>query len=128
MNYADYGFYRDEYHGAMSAEDFGRWSAQASLQIDRITTGRAASAPSCMERALALCCCALAEQLQTWNDQDAKTQGGLVTREDVDGYSVSYRSEGEPSSERAAARRRELYNICTDYITWPVNLMYTGVG
>lgn len=124
--YADYDFYRTEYHGALPEAEFEQWAAKASLQIDRITTGRAASAPAWMERALALCCCALAEQLQAWAAQDEQTQGGTVASENVDGYSVSYRSEGEASS-RAGSRRRELHNICADYLTCPINLMYTGV-
>lgn len=128
MAYADYAFYTDVYKGDMSAEEFEQWAAKAGLQIDRVTTGRAAGAPSCMERALALCCCVLAEQLSAWAEQDARTQGGLVSREEVDGYSVSYSSGGEAEqSGQADSRRRELRNICADYLTWPINLMYTGV-
>ena len=78
MAYADYTFYTDVYKGDMSAEEFERWAAKADLQIDRLTTGRAASAPESMERALSLCCCAVADQLRTWHDQDSRTQNGLV--------------------------------------------------
>ena len=124
--YADYDFYRNEYHSTLSESEFEQWAARASLQIDRITTGRAASAPTCMERALALCCCTLAEQLQAWDAQDEQTQGGTVASENVDGYSVSYRSDGEATS-RTAGRKHELHNICADYLTYPINLMYTGV-
>ena len=50
MAYADYTFYTDVYKGDMSAEEFERWAAKADLQIDRLTTGRAASAPESMSR------------------------------------------------------------------------------
>ena len=127
MAYADYTFYTDVYKGDMSAEEFERWAAKADLQIDRLTTGRAASAPESMERALSLCCCAVADQLRTWHDQDRRTQNGLVASETVDGYSVSYRTNGT-EDDRTVSRRRELHNVCVDHLTWPINLMYTGVG
>lgn len=127
MAYADYTFYTDVYKGDMSAEEFERWAAKADLQIDRLTTGRAASAPESMERALSLCCCAVADQLRTWHDQDSRTQNGLVASETVDGYSVSYRTNGS-EDDGTVSRRRELRNVCVDYLTWPINLMYTGVG
>ena len=126
MAYADYTFYTDVYKGDMNAEEFERWAAKADLQIDRLTTGRAASAPESMERALSLCCCAVADQLRTWHDQDSRTQNGLVASETVDGYSVSYRTNGT-EDDRTVSRRRELHNVCVDHLTWPVNLMYTGV-
>lgn len=126
MAYADYTFYTDVYKGDMNAEEFERWAAKADLQIDRLTTGRAASAPESMERALSLCCCAVADQLRTWHDQDSRTQNGLVASETVDGYSVSYRTNGT-EDDRTVTRRRELHNVCVDHLTWPVNLMYTGV-
>lgn len=127
MAYADYTFYTDVYKGDMGAEEFERWAAKAELQIDRFTRSRAACAPESMKRALSLCCCAVADQLRTWHDQDARTQSGLVTSETVDGYSVSYRTNGAEPNDRAAARRLEMYNLCVDYLTWPVNLMYAGV-
>ena len=127
MAYADYTFYTDVYKGDMGAEEFERWAARAGLHIDRYTSGRAAGAPESMERALSLCCCAVADLLRAWHDQDARTQSGLVASESVDGYSVSYRTNGAGQADRATERWLELYGICADHLTWPVNLMYTGV-
>ena len=128
MAYADYTFYTDVYKGDMSAEEFERWAARAGLHIDRYTSGRAAGAPESMKRALSLCCCAVADQLRTWHDQDTRTQNGLVTAETVDGYSVSYRTNRAEQTDRATERWLELYSTCADFLTWPINLMYTGVG
>lgn len=127
MAYADYTFYTDVYKGDMSAEEFERWAAKADLQIDRFTRSRAACAPESMKRALSLCCCTVADQLRAWQEQDARTQSGLVASESVDGYSVSYRTNGAGQADRATERWLELYGICADHLTWPVNLMYTGV-
>ncbi|MCM1295661.1 MAG: hypothetical protein NC311_08980 [Muribaculaceae bacterium] len=128
MAYADHAFYRDTFRGQLTAEEFDRWAAKASLQIDQATQDRAASAPPEMERALALCCCALAEQLKAWDDQDAQTKGGILAGEEVDGYRVSYRgSNAVEQVDPAVKRRRELRSICADYLCRPVNLMYRGV-
>lgn len=128
MAYADYAFYRDAFRGEMTEVEFDRWAARASLEIDRVTRNRAASAPPTMERALALCCCTLADRLAAWDAQDRATQGGIVASEEVDGYRVGYRgSNTAEQADPAARRRREIYNLCADHLCHPVNLMYTGV-
>lgn len=126
MAYAGYDDYAGLWHGGMPEAAFVQWAARASVEMDRLTQGRAAAAPPEMAGALRLCCCALAERLYAWDAQDRQTQGGTVASESVDGYSVSYRGAKE-APDRAADRRRELYRICADSLTYPVNLMYTGV-
>lgn len=125
MMYADYAFYTGVWHGDMPEAEFAKWAARAGLEIDRLTQGRAAAAPEEMAQPLRLCCCGLADALRRADAADAATQGGTVASESVDGYSISYR--GADASDRAADRRRELYSICAEYLTYPVNLMYTGV-
>ena len=68
----------------------------------------------------------LADQLEAWAALDAKTQAGAVASENVDGYSVSWRDGGTPAAMRAD-RQSVLSGICSDYLTYPENLMYTGV-
>ena len=126
MAYANWYFYNRTWHGSMTAQEFERWSARASLEIDRATQGRAAAASESMRDALAQCCCALADHLEAWAAQDAKTQAGAVASENVDGYSVSWR-DGGTSAEMRADRQAVLSGICSDYLTYPENLMYTGV-
>lgn len=128
MAYADYAFYRDNYRGELAEPEFDRWAARASLEIDRATEDRAASAPPAMERALALCCCTLADRLAVWDAQDKATRSGLIASEDVDGYRVSYRQAGTTEKEDTATKRRcEVHSICADHLCAPVNLMYRGV-
>lgn len=128
MAYADYAFYRDTFRGELDAAAFDRWAARASLEIDRATEDRAASAPPVMERALALCCCTLTDRLAVWDAQDKATQSGLIVSEEVDGYRVGYRQAGTTEKEDTATkRRREVHSICADYLCAPVNLMYRGV-
>lgn len=128
MAYADYTFYQDTYRGSLTEAEFDRWAARASLQIDQATQNRAASAPPTMERALALCCCTLADRLAVWDTQDKTTGGGTIASEEVDGYRIGYRgSNAAEQQDPVARRRRELHNICTDHLCAPVNLMYRGV-
>ena len=126
MAYADYAFYSGTWHGTMPEADFDKWADRASLEIDRVTFDRAADAPDSMSKRLQLCCCALADQLEAGAALDAKTQAGAVASENVDGYSVSWRDGGTPAEMRAD-RRSILSGICSDYLTYPENLMYTGV-
>lgn len=121
MAYADWDFYNRTWHGGMTAQEFERWSARASLEIDRATQDRAASAPESMRRALALCCCELAEAMLRQDEAAAATGDGAVAGESVDGYSVTYRTGFQDSV--AAVR----LDICRKYLCRPVNLLYTGV-
>ncbi len=128
MAYADYAFYRDTFCGELDATAFDRFAARASLEIDRATQGRAECAPPEMERALAICCCELAERLAAWDAQDKATGGGIIASEEVDGYRIGYRGSNAAEQQDPVARRqRELYNICTGHLCAPVNLMYRGV-
>ena len=63
MAYANWDFYNRTWRGSMTAQEFERWSARASLEIDRATQGRAATASESMRDALALCCCELADTM-----------------------------------------------------------------
>lgn len=124
MVYANWDFYNGVWHGELTAQEFERWSSRASLEIDRVTHGRAAGAPDTMTGALAQCCCELAEAMCRQDQAASASCGGAVASENVDGYSVSYR-ESAGSLDGAAQNTR--MNICRKYLCRPVNLMYTGV-
>ena len=126
MAYANWDFYNRTWHGSMTAQEFERWSARASLEIDRATQGRAAAAPESMRDALAQCCCELADVMMQQDEADRATGGGTVAGESVDGYSVTYRGGAETGSLQDAADAARLH-ICRKYLCRPVNLMYTGV-
>lgn len=122
MAYADYAFYEIIWHGEMQETAFLKWADRASMEIDRITRQQASSAPDSMAQQLRLCCCALADAMAADAALDADTHHGAVASENVDGYSVSYHNK-----DNAGSRNTLLHNLCSDYLTWPVNLMYAGV-
>ena len=125
MAYANWDFYNRTWHGSMTAQEFERWSARASLEIDRATQGRAAAAPESMRDALALCCCELADTMLQQDEAAIATGGGNVAGESVDGYSVTYRGGAETGSLQDTADAARLH-ICRKYLCRPVNLLYTG--
>lgn len=125
MAYADYNFYTSVWHGDMPDADFAKWAARGSIEIDRLTHGRAAAVPSEMAQSLRLCCCELADALRTAAAADAATQGGIIASENVDGYNVSYHDQNTGSGRATAAEAAAA--ICRRWLCAPVNLMYTGV-
>ena len=112
--YADYTFYTETFYGTAIAEaDFPRLSSRASDFIDYYTRGKAAKVTDeTILPILAKCCCALAEQMQT-DEQNAAlaakaretalTSGtGEVKSESVGSWSVSYPTAVDYASTSAA--------------------------
>ena len=97
--YADYTFYTETFYGTAIAEaDFPRLSSRASDFIDYYTRGKAVAYENTTP--LAKCCCALAEQMQTDEQNKAlaakanaaalASGTGEVKSESVGSWSVSY--------------------------------------
>lgn len=77
MAYANWDFYNRTWRGSMTAQEFERWSARASLEIDRATQGRAATASESMRDALALCCCELADTMLQQDEAAMPPEAGM---------------------------------------------------
>lgn len=120
--YATYTFYTDTYLGsALTEQEFARASKRASSFIDYYTIGKAKDYPD-DDNALAMCCCALAEQYQII--ENAKVQsmsGGEVKSQTVGAWSKTYAS----GVETAEAARKTLEDIAMDYLAW-TGLLYRG--
>lgn len=113
MAYADYEFYTESFFGNAIAEaDFPRLSSRASDFIDYYTRGKAATAANeAVLTALAKCCCAIAEAMQT-DEQNAALAAkataaalasgtGEVKSESVGSWSVSYATAGDYAAKSA---------------------------
>lgn len=91
MVYADYEFYKEEFLNATVPEDkFAGYAEKASALIDsftfdRITDDIFVTSPK-IGRKIKLCCCALCEEILLIEN------GGGISSESVDGYSVTYAS------------------------------------
>lgn len=136
MVYADYAFYADTYFGrAISEADFPRLALRGSQYIDYITQGRA-EAQAELE-AVKMCCCELAEQIQTVETARELAQkslaagaadGAELQSETVGSWSRSYRSGGDSAKsagQAAAEGQAALYGIAGRYLAG-TGLLYRG--
>lgn len=109
--YADYTFYTETFYGTAIAEaDFPRLSSRASDFIDYYTRGKAVAYENTTP--LAKCCCALAEQMQTDEQNKAlaakanaaalASGTGEVKSESVGSWSVSYATTSDYAKTVAA--------------------------
>lgn len=88
--YADYAYYRDNFHGsAVSETDFPGLAVKASAFIDRLTFNRLRSAEVIPDEAK-MATCAVAERIQAAENSGALAVNAAVKSENNDGYSVSY--------------------------------------
>lgn len=121
MLYADYSYYTETYGGKLEAEAYTYFGARASRLIDQLTFGRADHAPDIMADRIKWCCCELADELHLQDATSEQTGHGAIASESNDGYSVSYVARQEGQDMAASAK------VCSRNLTWPVNLMWTGV-
>lgn len=120
--YADYTFYTGTYGGDMTAALFAIYAPKASMHIDNITNGAAATAPVAMATPLKYACCAYADWCLRKEKTAKATQGGTITSESNDGFSQSYQG----GAELVAALDAQDSAICREYLTFPFNLAYGG--
>lgn len=114
MEYADYAYYTDSYHGsAVTEQEWPRLSIQASAYLDMITMGRIQrlkEIPDAVKNAV----CAVVEIKKAQQSQ------GNITSEKDGNYAVSYtaRTKNEQAEEQYRAAYESL--ACT-------GLLYAGV-
>lgn len=120
MSYATYEYYTAAYGGtALTEQEFPKYAKRASAEIDHVTFGRLSKLsdgeiPAAVRDAM----CDVAEQLHHF---DTTAEGGSITSESNDGYSVSYRDTGGN-----AAQQREVRATIRTYLA-VTGLMYRGV-
>lgn len=120
--YASFEFYEDKYFGsALTEQEFARASKRASSFIDYYTMGKAKDYPD-TDGAVAMCCCALAEQYQIIENAKAQSiSGGEVKSQTVGAWSKTYAS----GTETAEAARKVLADIVMEYLAG-TGLLYRG--
>lgn len=119
MIYADYSYYKEQFHGKLIPEtEFEYNAARASEYIDYQTFDRITDEYMKSEEAAALkirsCCCALAESEYSFN------QRADISSEKNGSYSVTYSAKN--SSDHNAEKSR----IITRYLG-NTGLLYRGV-
>ena len=112
--YSDYNFYKSEYGGMLSEEDYVKCVEKAYREIVAQTFGRSNAAGAGMYDSLRFCECEIVDAIHEFSE----TPGDVVSVNN-DGYAVSYRQD---RSDAAVYAR-----ICKKYLTDPDNLMFRGV-
>ena len=99
--YADFVFYKNEYHGAMGQADYDRLSHEAAAHVDTLTFGRAAAATEQHAFAVKNACCAVADVLLS------RESGAEVASETLGKWSRTFATTPRTTAQRiyeAAAR------------------------
>ena len=139
--YADYAFYTGRYYGTAIAEaDFPRLCSRASDFLDYYTGGKAAGATDeAVTLALAKACCAIAEAMQS-DENNAKiaakaqstalaSDTGEVKSESVGSWSASYATAadymGQSAKDALNAARAVYAGIAAQYLA-NTGLLYRG--
>lgn len=118
MIYADYNYYKNDFHGSLVPEEcFERNALQATQYIDNVTFGRVGSD---VTNAVRNACCALAEVYYSGSVSPRAASG--VTSEKVGDYSVSY-----SAAENVSTQQKRLKSAVKLWLG-STGLLYRGLG
>lgn len=139
--YADYEFYTASFFGtAINEADFPRLSSRASDFLDYYTKGKAENVEDeKITLALAKACCAIAEQMQTDENNKAiaakaqsaalESDTGEIKSESVGSWSASYATSadytGQSAKEAVTVQRAGYASIAFEYLA-NTGLLYRG--
>lgn len=121
MNYADEGFYKEEYlagREAVITAAFPYYAREASQRIRQYAGQNIDedNIPECVK----MCCCELAEQVFTYTAALAESSG--VSSESVQGWSVNYRTPEELKAQLDGSVRDCVYKWLSG-----TGLLFSGV-
>lgn len=122
VEYADYKFYAETFHGSTIPEAaFSSVILRSSIYIKYITFGRIEDTEIPDEARLAAC--AVAEVFHADDEMKAGTGGYDIKSENNDGYSVSYVTEG--ADGKPITVEKKAYKVAYPYLIH-TGLMYRG--
>lgn len=115
--YSTWVFYSETYHGSVPEAVYQQKAILAAMEIDRLTMGKAITAPATMTERLSLCECHMVDVMAA---SDALGLAPGVTSMSNDGLSVSM------GGSAASAQAEELAGIARSYLIFPENLLFCG--
>lgn len=119
MNYVDYDFYVNTYHGDMDQELFDRAVVKASAHVRGITFGRADQHAD--DENVKLAACAACDVIASFDARGKLHNGANIVSENTDGYSVSYANEQATGETAESLINRKVYHAAE------VFLLHTGL-
>lgn len=106
MAYADFDYYIEEFGGmTISETDFKRFANKASLIMNSFAGGEITIGDDRVKMA----CCAVAEILNSTEQNSVSGSGGAVASESTGGWSVSYETGTTKSTDDLIYEAVELY-------------------
>lgn len=120
MPYVEYSYYNETYGGVLSSSEFNKVAKKASRLIDDKTYDRAAKAfEGDMKEKISLCCCELCDILNTYEKYYSGSQGGAITTDSNDGYSVTFAAAQNVKRDF----NTQINAVLNRYLTRPKNLL-----
>lgn len=116
MVYATYQHYKDEYCGTAipSEKEFQNVIRKASQHIDNFTFGRITEENAGEYASLPDCACDMAETIYNLTGSTGKMKE--KKSESIDGYSVTYVTEGTDGNPAEKTLQKKLYSIARVYL------------
>lgn len=124
VQYVDYVYYKEKFKGTIPEDAFEHSVVQASAFVRKITFNNISEENVLDEVKDAVCAvCDVIYQDKTLLN---RTKGREVRSENVDGYSVSYVSEGRAGKIHEETLSRKMYFAAQTYLLH-TGLLYCGV-
>ena len=111
--YSDYDFYTQSWHGELSETEYNKFVINAHSEILTRMLGRVSDD---MQEALKMCECEIVDVVANYSKSQENSGIASVNN---DGYSVSF----ESSANIANSYSNDVTEICSRWLTYPVNLM-----
>lgn len=125
MMYATYEYYTSSYGGSLIPEsNFQKMALKVSAYIDEFTFGRINEGNVNTFPSLPVCACEMADLL--FFEENGNGSKKEKKSESIDGYSVTYVTEGVDGKTAEERIKQKLYSIAKLYLI-NTGLLYCGV-
>lgn len=126
--YIDFIYYSTNFGGSLIAEsDFVKFERKARVNLDIFTFDRLKNDNTLIDDTVKECLCDMMECSYKLEQQEAATDGKLISSESVDGHNVTYAVSDIEKNEidKSKITKTKLYNIAKEYL-WNTGLLYRG--
>lgn len=129
MGYIDLDYYKTTFGGSLIPDtDFAKCERLARVSIDNFTFNRLKNDNTLITDDVKECLCVMMEKAYSINQEEAATEGKIISSESVDGHSIGYAISDYEKNEIDKSRitKLKLYNIAKDYLAM-TGLLYRGL-
>ena len=127
--YVDFTYYSTAYGGtAILADSFNKYERKARVFIDDVTFDRLKNDATLIDDTVKECLCEIMECNYKLEQEEAETDGKLISSETIDQHSITYAVSDTEKNEIDKSRINftKFYNIARQYLS-NTGLLYRGV-